>query len=174
MQFDRAATYAKSTAYPKLPPIKISKIGSQTIYRYMGLMHDHVAFDLRVNDPVYQQVAREAGKRGDENWLVQGAMMDWNGVSLHSHDNCPIFTTWGSGSTINGAESYLFGRQAFIVGIGGYRMEGKNGYLKMVEKKFDYENQFGMAIGIIKGEAKSQYNSLDFSEVAIRSARTSI
>jgi len=137
-QFLRAKTYAVSTAYPKLPPIKISKVGKQTIYRYVCLMHDHVAYDLQVNDPVYQQVAREAGKRGDENWLISGAMMDWGGLSLFPHDNCPTSNTWGSGA-IAGAESYLLGRQAVIVGIGGYRMKGTNGYLKWVEKKFRTE-----------------------------------
>ena len=38
----------------------------------------------------------------------------------------------------------------------------------------DYDNQFGVAVGIIKGEAKSVYNSKDFSIVAYRSARTNI
>jgi len=37
-----------------------------------------------------------------------------------------------------------------------------------------YENQFGVAIGIIKGEAKSVFNGMDFSVVAIRSSRTNI
>lgn len=74
-----------------------------------------------------------------------------------------------------GAESYLMGRQAVIVGVGGYRMSGtKNGYLKLIEKKFDYDNQYGVAIGIIKGETKSKFNSKDFSVVAYRSARTNI
>ena len=68
----------------------------------------------------------------------------------------------------------MLGKQAAIVGVGGYRIQGKNGYLRWVEKKFDYENQFGVAIGIIKGEAKSVYNSKDFSVVAYRSARTNV
>ena len=38
----------------------------------------------------------------------------------------------------------------------------------------DYENQYGVAVGIIKGEAKAVYNSKDFSVVAIRSSRTNI
>ena len=50
----------------------------------------------------------------------------------------------------------------------------KNGYLKWVEKKFDYDNQFGVAVGIIKGETKSVYNSKDFSVIAYRSARTNV
>ena len=37
-----------------------------------------------------------------------------------------------------------------------------------------YENQFGIAVGIIKGEAKASYNSKDWAVVAIRSSRTSI
>ena len=35
-----------------------------------------------------------------------------------------------------GAESLLCGKQAVIVGIGGYKVGGKNGYLRWVEKKF--------------------------------------
>lgn len=169
-----AQTYAKSTAYPKIPPIKISRIGQQTVYKYVVLMHDHVSYDLAVNDPVYQQAAREAGERGANNPLFSGALLDWQGLMLFDHDNCPIATTWGSGSNIAGAESYLLGKQAVIVGIGGYKMQNKNGYLKWIEKKFDYDNGFGVAVGIIKGEAKSLFNSKDYSVITIRSARTNI
>lgn len=170
----RAKTYAKSTADPKIPPLKISQINQKTVYRYLGVMHDHVSYDLKVNDTVYQQATREAGRRGGENPLFSGALIDWEGVILHDHDNCAIFSGWGASSDVYGAESLLMGRQAVIVGIGGYRIQGKNGYLKWVEKKFDYENQFGVAVGIIKGEAKSVFNSKDFSIVALRSARTNV
>ena len=173
-QFVRAQTWAKATSYPKLPPIKIAKVGEKTVYRYVGLMHDHVAYDLSMNDPVYQQTVRDAGSRGTDNPMFTGSLIDYMGMLLHAHDNCPIATTWGSGSNVAGAESYLLGRQAVIVGIGGYKLQNKNGYLKWVEKRFDYENQFGVAVGIIKGEAKSVFNSHDFSVVAIRSARTNI
>jgi N4-gp56 family major capsid protein len=172
-QFSRAKTYAMSVAYPRIPPLKISKVGKQTLYRYVALMHDHVAYDLQFNDPIYQQVAREVGVRGDQNWLILGALIDWGGMSFYQHESVPIATTWGVGGNVNGSESYLLGRQALIVGIGGYKMQGKNGYLKHVEKRFDYENQFGVAIGIIKGEAKAAYNSKDWAVIAIRSSRTS-
>ena len=170
----KAKTYASSIASPLIPPVKIAKVGMKTVYRYVGLMHDNVAFDLQVNDAVYAQSVREAGQRGDGNALFAGNLIDWQGMILYQHPGCPLFTTWGAGSDVLGAESYLLGRQAVIVGIGGYRMEKKNGYLKMVEKKFDYENQFGVAIGIIKGEAKAVFNSKDFAVVAYRSARTDI
>ena len=169
-----AKTYASSTAYPKIPPIKIARIGHQTVYKYVVLMHDHVSYDLSVNDPVYQQAAREAAERGANNPLFTGALLDWQGLMLFSHDNCPTATTWGAGSNVAGAESYLLGKQAVIVGIGGYRIANKNGFLKWVEKKFDYDNGFGIAVGIIKGEAKSVFNSKDYSVVTIRSARTNI
>lgn len=170
----KAKTYAKSTANPKIPPIKISKVGQKTVYRYLFVMHDHVAYDLAVNDSTYQQAAREARERGSDNPLFAGALLDWHGVVLQEHDNVSISTGWGASADVYGSESLLVGRQACIVGVGGYRIEGKNGYLKWVEKKFDYDNQFGVAVGIIKGEAKSVYNSKDFSVVAYRSARTNI
>lgn len=170
----KAKTYAKSTADPKIPPLKISKVGEKTVYRYLWIMHDHVSYDLVINDSTYQQVTREADRRGGRNRLFSGALIDWDGVMLFDHDNCTIFTGWGSGSDVYGAESYLLGRQACIVGYGGYRIRGMNAYLNWVEKKFDYGNQFGLAVGIIKGEAKSVFNSKDFSVVAYRSARTNI
>lgn len=170
----KAKTYAKSTASPKIPPLKISRVGKKTVYRYLFLMHDHVSYDLLINDATYQQVTREADRRGKGNRLFSGALIDWDGAMLFEHDNCTIFTGWGGSSDVYGAESYLLGRQAVIVGVGGYRIANKNGYLKWVEKKFDYENQFGVAVGIIKGEAKSVFNSKDFSVVAYRSARTNV
>ena len=170
----KAKTYAKSSANPKIPPLKISNVNQKTVYRYLFLMHDHVAYDLVINDSVYQQVTREAERRGGGNPLFAGALIDWDGAMLFEHDNVQIFTGWGSSSDVYGAESLLLGRQACIVGIGGYKIQGKNGFLKWVEKRFDYENQFGVAVGIIKGEAKSSFNSKDFSVVAYRSARTNI
>jgi len=170
----KAKTYAKSTADPKIPPLKISNVNKKSVYRYLFVMHDHVAYDLAVNDATYQQVAREARERGGGNPLFSGALLDWMGVVLQEHDNVSNFAGWGASADVYGSESLLMGRQAIIVGIGGYRMRGKNGYLKWVEKKFDYENQFGIAVGIIKGEAKAVYNSKDFSVVAYRSARTNV
>ena len=170
----KAKTYAKSTASPLIPPLKISKINQKTVYRYLVVMHDHVSYDLVINDATYQQVTREAERRGGGNPLFAGALIDWDGMMLFDHPNVSISSGWGSGADVYGAETLLCGRQAAIVGIGGYRMKGKNGFLKMIENKFDYDNQFGVAIGIIKGEAKSIYNSKDFSVVAIRSARTNV
>ena len=170
----KAKTYAKSSADPKIPPLKISKVNRKSVYRYLFVMHDHVSYDLVINDATYQQVTREAERRGGGNPMFAGALIDWQGCLLFDHDNVSTSTTWGSGSDVAGAESLLLGKQAVIVGVGGYRIGNKNGYLKWVEKKFDYDNQFGVAVGIIKGEAKSVFNSKDFSVVAYRSARTNV
>jgi N4-gp56 family major capsid protein len=170
----RAKTYAKSTADPKIPPIKITKVGQKTVYRYLFIMHDHVSYDLVINDATYQQVTREAERRGGGNPLFAGALIDWQGVMLFDHDNIAVSNVWGAGNNVPGSESLLLGKQAAIVGVGGYRIASKNGYLKWIEKKFDYDNQFGIAVGIIKGEAKSVFNSKDFSVVAYRSARTNV
>ena len=133
----KAKTYASSIASPLIPPVKVSKVGMKTVYRYVGLMHDNVAYDLQVNDAAYSQAVREAGERGDKNALFAGNLIDWQGMILYQHPNCPLFTTWGSGNNVLGAESYLLGRQAVIVGVGGYKIQNKNGYLKYVEKRFD-------------------------------------
>ena len=125
----KAQTYAK-TADPKLPPIKIT--GQKRSYRYIGIMHDHVSYDLKINDTNYISVVKDAEKRGKDNSLFNGSLIDYQGMILYDHDNTPIFTGWGSGSDVYGAESYLLGRQACIVGVGGYKIRGKNGFLKWV------------------------------------------
>ena len=133
----KAQTYAMSSASPKIPPLKISKINMKTVYRYLFVMHTHVAYDLKINDATYQQVTREAERRGGGNPLFSGALIDWDGTLVQEHDNCSIFTGWGASADVYGAESYLLGRQAVIVGVGGYRIKGMNAYLNWVEKKFD-------------------------------------
>jgi len=173
--FVKLHAYAKATADPKIPPLKISQINRKTVYRYVGLMHDYVGYDLRVNDTNYLTVVENADVRGNDNKVFTGALIDYQGMILYEHSSCPTATTWGAAGTVHGAESYLLGRQAVVVGVGGYKMKtGKNGYLKMVEETFDYQNQYGVAIGIIKGETKASYNSKDFSVVALRSAVTDL
>ena len=135
-EISKVGTYSKSTANPKIPPLKISNDNGKSAYRYAFVMHDHCSYDLKVNDSVYQQVTREAERRGGDNPLFVGMLIDWDGVILYDHDNCPVYTGWGASADVYGAESYLLGRQACIVGIGGYRIQGKNGYLRWVEKKF--------------------------------------
>lgn len=173
-EISKVHTYAKSTANPKIPPLKVSNSDGKSAYRYAFIMHDHCSYDLKVNDSTYQQVTREAERRGGDNPLFIGMLIDWDGCILYDHDNCTLYSGWGASSDVYGAESYLLGRQACIVGIGGYRITNKNGYLKWVEKKFDYENQIGIAVGIVIGEAKSSFNSKDFAVVALRSARTNV
>lgn len=170
----RAQTYAKAKADPLIPPLKIVMEGTKTVYKYLFVMHDDVSFDLSVSDSNYQTVAKDALLRGKTNPLLSGALMDWKGIVLFDHNNCTTASGWGAGSNVYGAESYLLGRQAAILGIGGYRINGMKSYLTWVEKRFDYKNQFGIAIGMIKGEAKTLFNSKDFSVVAVRSARTNI
>ena len=137
--WSRAKTYAKSTADPKIPPIKISKMNQKTIYRYVCVMHDHVQYDLRVNDATYQDAAASVGVSGlkaNSSALITGAELDWDGMSLFCHDNCTIFSGWGAATDVYGAESYLLGRQAVIVGLGGYRYENRKSFVRMVEKRF--------------------------------------
>ena len=55
---------------------------------------------------------------------------------LQEHDDVMTFTGWGASANVYGAESLLLGRQACIVGVGGYRMQGMNNFLRWVEKKF--------------------------------------
>ena len=106
--------------------MKIAQVNKKTVYRYLFVMHDHVAYDLVINDSNYQQVTREAERRGGGNPLFAGALIDWEGVMLYEHDNVAIFSGWGSSADVYGAESLLMGRQAVIVGSGGYRIQGKN------------------------------------------------
>ena len=122
------------------------------------------SFDLKTRDAAWSQAQRDVQKMGDANPIFTGAEGLWDGCVIHSHERVALATTWGSGSSLNGATALGMG-----VAAGGIAYAKKKIWN---EKTFDYGNKVGFCIGVIKGETKAVFNSADNALVAIRTYRT--
>jgi N4-gp56 family major capsid protein len=122
------------------------------------------SFDLKTRDAAWSQAQRDARQRGDANPIFTGMEGTWDQCIIHKHERVAIATTWGSGSTLNGATALGMG-----VGCGGIAFAKKKVWN---EKTFDYGNKVGFCIGAIYGLTKAVFNSADNALVALRTYRT--
>ncbi len=146
--------------YVPLRPIKVAGKGHLVL-----LCHPDVIYDLS-QDAQWSQAAREALPRGTDNPIFSGAEYLWDNVIIHSHENIPIVTTWGAGSTICGAKCVLMGAQALVWGWGERP--------SLVSEEFDYQEEHGFAWRVTCGVAKPVFNSLDYGSVGVYVSRTNV
>ena len=92
-------------------PLRPVKVDGKNYF--VCLVHNDVAYDLSL-DSTFLQARREAEVRGKENPIFSGAYMIWDGVVVHTHENCSIATTYGAGSDVNGALCTFMGAQALV------------------------------------------------------------
>jgi N4-gp56 family major capsid protein len=142
----RLAKLRAKMASPKIRPIKVD--GKD---HYIMLVNPYAADDLK-QDSTWLQAQREAGIRGKENPIFSGALGVYDGVILHDHESVPLAAEGSSGAQVS--YNVLLGAQA-----GAYAI-AKEPFWK--EKKFDYDNQQGVATGLIYGVRKSVFNGEDF------------
>lgn len=158
MTFDtkviEAAKQKAKLASPKVRPILVG--GKAT---YVMFIHPYQRTALR-RDPVWNQAVREAQARGNENPIFSGAEGIYDGVVLHEHEQVHTNTSGDSSAAL--ARAVLCGAQAAVLGIGAPR--------KWVEKKFDYDNQWGVAAGLVFGVQKVNFNSVDYGTITVHTA----
>ena len=150
------------TSSVKVRPIRLSDKQHTGESKYIVILHPFQADDLR-QDPVWNQAQREAGPRGSDNPLFSGALGEYNGLIVYEHELAYTFTNSGS---VACARAVLMGQQAGIFGIG---MDEK-----WVEKKFDYDNQWGISAGRIFGIIKPVFNSQDYGVVTMATAAAAL
>lgn len=146
-------------AYTPLRPVKVD--GKKY---YVLLCHPDALYDLTV-DSTFAQARREAEVRGKENPIFSGAFAIWDGVVVHSHENCPIATD-GGGASVAWTRAALMGAQALCWGFGAKP--------KVVDEEFDYGREHGYAISMLARTAKPVFNSKDYGSMGIFLARTNI
>ena len=136
---------------------------------FVCVVHPDVAYDLSL-DSTFLQARREAEVRGKDNPIFSGAYMIWDGIVVHSHENCTISTTYGAGSDVPGALCTFMGAQSLVWAEGGE--DGSRP--PIIHEKFDYQEENGYAWKIIGRAGKPVFNSLDYGSLAIYVARTQI
>lgn len=148
-------------------------VGNSSIWRMRPMMisgrpyygcvvHPYQVYDLQGSQE-WEQAMREAQVRGPENPLFTGALGIWNGVILYSHDKVVTGSDAGPGGDQGYASGLFFGYQA---GLWAQAQPAPN----WIEKKFDYDDQYGIATGMVYGFDKTTFNSKDFGVIKIETA----
>lgn len=153
----KAAKTPKGNDEVKIRPVKVK--GKEY---YILILHPEQAYDLR-RDSEWRSDQANAGLRGQDNPIFDGALGVWDNVVIHEHENITTSNSYG-GASVHGAQALFCGAQAGMLATGGEPM--------WVEKTFDYGNQLGVAGGAIYKYAKSAFNSEDFATISYYTAST--
>ena len=168
---DRAVALAKTqqtvggTSYERIRPIRID--GKDM---YVCFMHPFQIHQIRKDASTagnffdIQKAAMQGGKYS-ENPIVTGGNFVYNNVVVHEWSYLPnIVTTPNSGAVTDYRRAVFCGAQAAVIGFGQKSQSTK---MSWVEELFDYENQLGVAAGMIFGLKKTVYNGVDFGTIVL-------
>lgn len=157
---DKAIVTAK-TAAPLIRPLRIN--GQP---KYVAFLHPNQVYSLRTDATAARvtwydaQKARVQGGETD-NPIFNGALGEYNGVVIHESTRVPL-----APSTTQVRRAVFCGAQAALFATG---RDNRPTTMTWVEELFDYENELGVAAGMIYGLKKTVYNSIDFGTVVMSS-----
>jgi len=157
---DVAVARAK-TMSPVMKPLRIK--GEDY---YVAFVHPYQTYQLRGQTSTGQwadiQKAAIQGGNITGNPIFTGALGVYNGVVLHESTRIP--NTTGMADNSGYRRGVLCGAQAGAIAFG--QDSGPN-RTTWNEKMFDYGNQLGVAAGVIWAIKKAQFNSTDYSTIAL-------
>lgn len=151
-------------------PIRPIMIGGEE--KYCMFLHPYQVTDLRAGTGTGQwfdiQKAAMQGGNVSKNPIFTGAIGEYNGVVLHQSTRVP-FASSATQVNTQGRAAVFCGAQAMGMAFG--RENGPEKF-NWVEDYFDYENQFGVAAGMIGGMKKLVFNGSDFATIVVATAAT--
>jgi N4-gp56 family major capsid protein len=166
---DRAVAIAKvqqsagGVSYERIRPLRVD--GKDM---YVAFLHPWQILELRKDASTagnffdIQKAAMQGGKYS-ENPIVNGGNFIYNNVIAHEWSYLPNTVSAPVAQT-SYRRGVFCGAQAAVIGFGQ-----NSGPTKMswVEELFDYENQLGVAAGLIGGLKKTQFNGVDFGTIVL-------
>jgi N4-gp56 family major capsid protein len=161
---DKAVERARTIS----PAIRPVMIGGRAFY--VAFLHPYQVTDLRTNTNSGQwldiQKAAMTGGEVEDNPIFDGSLGMYNGVILHSDYRISLGASSVAATTAvaNTRRAVFAGAQACMCAFG--RDNGPERFT-WVEELFDYENQLGVAAGLIYGLKKSVFNSTDFAVITM-------
>ena len=168
VDLDRAVALAKTQqssggiSYERIRPIRVD--GKDM---YVCFMHPWAISQLRKDSGTagnffdIQKAAMQGGKYS-ENPIVTGGNFVYNNVIVHEWSYLP--TTVGASDNTLYRRAVFCGAQAAVIGFG---QKGQSTKMSWVEELFDYENQLGVAAGLICGVKKTVFNGVDFGTIVL-------
>lgn len=154
--------YAKTGGDRSFNPIRPVKYKGKDYFKM--LVHPDVGYDLKTNS-VFMSAWENARERGDDNPLFRNALLVWDGVIIHEHENCPIATD-GGGASVAWSKAVFMGAQSLVWAWGMRPWT--------VQETFDYGNQHGYCWHMIGKAKKPQFDSEDFGSLGVYLARTNV
>ena len=156
----KARRMAQADELTAVQPIRID--GRET---YVMVIDPYQARDLR-NDAKWIAAQQHANIRGEKNPIFSGAMGVYEGVVIHECLRVPRTKT-GSGS---GSTQAMVGHALFLGAQACIMAEGEAP--RWVEKSFDFDNQYGVAVSRMFGLKKAQFkydgtNLTDFGVINV-------
>lgn len=137
---------------------------------YVLFIHPFQTFSLRSNYNAGAwadlQKSKLLANGSDDNPIFQGGSFlgVYNGVVIHESSRVPNGVSSATGAAVtNARRAVMCGAQAVVMATG--RDDSGPEKMNWVEELFDYNNQLGVAAGMIAGMKKTQFNSLDFGTI---------
>jgi N4-gp56 family major capsid protein len=171
---ERAQTYASmiralNPDVASMRPVSIEGEG-----RYVHLMSEFQAFDLRVSDTAGWLEMNKAlvTAEGKNSPIFKGGLGMLNNTVLHAHESVVRFSDYGAGTNLPASRSLFMGRQAGVVAYGtaGQGM----GRFSWFEETDDFSNLINIAAGCIMGMKKTRFNGRDYGVLAIDTYAASV
>ena len=164
-EIDRAVAKAKTyinSSTSAAPKSNIRPVLVKGKEYYVCIIHPYQLYTLR-RDPAWLAAQQNAGPRTEDNPIFSGMEGVWNGVVIHSHDQIPLYTTWGGDGATQGARALFLGAQAAIVGKTGEPFWEED----TTSSSADFGNKPAFAVGCITGIKKTIFNSVDFGVIVM-------
>lgn len=161
----RAKRMARADETTAIRPIRVD--GRET---YVMVIDQWQARDLK-KDTKWIEAQEYANIRGEKNPIFSGALGIWDGVVIHESLRVPREQA-GSGS---GTNKTWVGHALFLGAQACVFAEGEAP--RWIEKKFDFDNQYGVSVGRMFGLKKSRFkfdgtNWTDFGVINVMTAST--
>lgn len=150
----------------KVPIRPISHKGGQY---YVCLIHPAQMTSIRANTNNnqfmdIQKAIINGGSKYEGLPIATGAEFLYNRTFVHVTPRIPYGINSSGVANTKSRRAVFCGAQAACIAFGKGNAGARVDY---VEEKFDYQNQFGVAGGLIWGVKKSVFNSTDFGTIAI-------
>lgn len=171
---EKVIEWVKRLATLNEPIIRPIIVGGEEYY--IMFIHSYQAKALRAADD-YKAALQNAEVRGKGNPLFTGSMGLWDGVIVHvlpwietrlgvSGDAEIASSTFDSGDPCADAmyvgRALFCGAQAACVAYGGTP--------QWIEDKFDYDNEWGIALSLFYTSDKTEFNSIDYGVITVDTA----
>lgn len=169
---EKVIEHIKRLATLNEPIIRPIIIGGEPYY--LMFIHGYQRKALRASTD-YKAALQNAEVRGKGNPLFTGSDGLWDGVIVHT---LPwIETRLGAGGSTaseyfelaDDCASGLYVARALFCGAGAICI-GYGGTPDWVEKKFDYNNEWGVALSLFYAVAKTEFNSIDYGVITVDTA----